>query len=467
PSYPPELAPFYEQELDWKDCGDNECTRLEVPLDYADPDGETIELAVLRVPATRRDQRVGQLMVNPGGPGGSAVEYASSGALTFGSTLSRYFDIVGMDPRGVAQSTPLECGDTEQTDEYLSSDPDPDTPAEVTEYERINRAYGDTCLRRSGDLTRHMSTVEVAKDMDVLRAALGETKVDYLGASYGTLIGATYADLFPDHVRRMVLDGAVDPSLSNEELSVGQARGFETALDAYLDYCIGEGDCVLGDTPAEAKERIRQLFRDLDAEPLPTASGRPLTEGLARYGVIFPLYLEDYWGLLTSALTQAIQDGDGDRLLILADQYSRRGPDGYTDNSTEAFNAVNCLDYSDSVPVDRIPSKVDEFEDASPTFGGVFVYDLSKCSLWPVKSTKTPQPLHAKGAPRIVVIGTTRDPATPYEWAKSLAAQLDSGHLISRDGDGHTGFNRGNQCVDTAVQRYLVGGKVPEDGLSC
>ena len=214
PDYPEELARFYEQDLDWRKCGPHECSRLDVPLDYAEPDGDVIELAVLRVPAKRRDERVGQLVVNPGGPGASAVNYAASGSISFGTKLARYFDIVGVDPRGVGKSTTLECAGTEQTDEFLSADPDPDTPEEVSRLDRLTRELGEGCLSRSGDLARHISTVEVAKDMDILRAALGERQLDYLGASYGTFIGATYADLFPKHVRRMVLDGAIDPSLS-------------------------------------------------------------------------------------------------------------------------------------------------------------------------------------------------------------------------------------------------------------
>ncbi len=464
---PPELARYYDQKLDWRRCGSNQCARLEVPLDYAKPDGKTIELAVLRSLATRRGERVGQLVVNPGGPGGSGVDYAASGAFTFGDELSRYFDIVGFDPRGVGQSTPVECGDTALTDEFAGVDPDPDTPAEVSEFERVNKAFGEGCLAESGELARHISTLEAAKDMDILRAALGERQLDYLGASYGTLLGATYAEEFPRNVRRMVLDGALDPTLSNEQVNVGQAGGFETALDAYVKYCIDQGSCILGTEVGQAKRRIRQLLDDLDSNPLPTTSGRELTEGQARYGVVLPLYLKAYWPLLTVALTQAIQSGNGDRLLALADQYTSRGAKRYQDNSFASFWAVSCLDYPDTFDADEIPGKFKEFDDASPTFGRLFVYDMAKCHDWPVKSTRTPAPIHAAGAPPIVVIGTTRDPATPYKWARALASQLDSGRLITRDGDGHTGFRQGNQCVDDAVERWLVGGTVPQDNLSC
>jgi pimeloyl-ACP methyl ester carboxylesterase len=467
PSYPSELARYYKQKLDWHHCGTDECTHLTVPLDYAEPDGDTIDLAVLRAPASHRSERVGQLVVDPGGPGGSAVDYAGSGSFTFGDPLTRYFDIVGMDPRGVGRSTPLECADTKQTDEFVAVDPDPDTPAEVAELDRINRVFGQSCLTKHPELTRHMSTIEAAKDMDILRAALGEPQLDYLGASYGTLLGATYAELFPHNIRRMVLDGALDPTLTNEQLNLGQARGFETALTAYVQNCIDKGDCVLGNDVGAAKRRIRQVLDGLDQHPLPTASGRLLTEGLGRFGVVLPLYVKSLWPILTIALTQAIQDGRGDQLLALADQYAARGQKSYNSNEFTAYWAVSCLDYPDSVPADQMHSKFKEFDQASPTFGRLFVYDLAKCAAWPVKSTHKPAPIHAAGAPPIVVIGTTRDPATPYAWAKALASQLDSGHLITRDGDGHTGFQQGNTCVNNAVQRYLIGGKVPQDNLSC
>jgi pimeloyl-ACP methyl ester carboxylesterase len=466
PPYPAGLAKFYEQDLDWHDCGDNQCARLTVPLDYAKPDGETIRLAVLRDPATERGQRVGQLVVNPGGPGGSGVGYAAGGSSTVGGTLTRYFDIVGFDPRGVGESTPLECAGTKQTDELLAADPDPDDAAEADRLLRLTRDYGNGCLKRGGDLARHVSTVEVAKDLDVLRAALGESQLDYLGASYGTLIGATYADLFPTHIRRMVLDGAVDPALSTEQLSLGQARGFETALRAYLKDCVDRGNCVLGDSVDAGAARIKAFLEQLDANPIRARDGREVTEGLANYGIIVPLYVKTYWPLLTAALGQAFQ-GNVDTLLQLSDQYTSRGPKGYTDNSMAALYAVNCLDHDDGIPVDQVEGHIAEFEKASPTFGRIFAYGLSSCDSWPVRTGNRTKALAAKGAPPIVVVGTTRDPATPYQQSVALARQLQSGVLVSRDGDGHTGFQQGNQCVDGAIEEYFVGGTVPKNGLSC
>ncbi|GAB3654527.1 alpha/beta hydrolase [Nocardioides korecus] len=468
PATPSALSTFYGQKLRWTSCDNGDrCARLKVPLDYAKPDGTVISLAVVSVPAQRRSERVGQLVVNPGGPGGSGVEYAEAGEAAFGPQLSRYFDIVGFDPRGVGGSTPLRCATTAETDRFLASDPDPDNQAEVDTLTRLTRDYGEGCLKRSGDLTRHMSTVEVAKDMDILRAALGEPKLDYLGASYGTLIGTTYADLFPTHVRRMVLDGAIDPSLSNVAFSLGQAKGFQTAFEAYLRDCVSRPGCPLGSTVASAQTRLGELVKQLDATPLPTSSGRPLTEGLATYGMFQPLYLKQLWPLLTAALRQALDQRRGDLLLQLSDQYTSRGPSGYTDNAIAALYAVNCLDHSDATPMSQVPAQFAAFEKVSPVFGRGFAYSLSTCAAWPVDSGQTTHAMKAAGAPPIVVVGTTRDPATPYPWAVALSKQLQSGVLVSRDGDGHTGFQQGNTCVDDAVEGYLVRGKVPRNGLSC
>jgi pimeloyl-ACP methyl ester carboxylesterase len=467
PTTDPRLARFYDQSLGWRDCGRDKCARLTVPLDYDHPEGKTLDLAVLKVPAQDPGGKAHALVVNPGGPGGSGVSYAAAGSLQFGTPLSRAYDIVGFDPRGVGQSDPLECVDTKQLDALVAFDPDPDNLAERNQMDRLIRGFGEGCLRHSGDLARHMSTREVARDLDILRAALGERKLNYLGASYGTLLGATYADLFPGNVGRFVLDGAIDPALSNEQLSLAQAHGFETALRAYVKDCVDRGDCFLGRTVDDGVARIQAFLAQVEKAPLPTGDTRDLTEGLAMLGIWMPLYVKDYWGQLTTGLKQAMDDGRGSVLLGLADLYTSRGPSGFTDNSMEALYAVNCLDHDDSIPTDQVPAHFKAFEKASPTFGRAFAFGLSTCSQWPVQSGQHTVALHAVGAPPIVVIGTTRDPATPLAWAKALADELQSGRLITRDGDGHTAFQRGNSCVDDAVEGFLIKGIVPKDGLSC
>ena len=463
----PELAKFYDQKLTWKSCRDgDECATLKVPLDYADAGGREISLALLKVPATSKKRRIGSLVVNPGGPGGSGVDYAASATSRFGPEILAAFDVVGFDPRGVGTSTPLECVGDKKLDELIASDPDPDTPAETKYSDYLLKDLGNGCLRESGDLTRHMSTVEVAKDIDILRAALGDKKLSYFGASYGTFIGATYAGLFPGRVGRLVLDGALDPSLSSTEVSLVQAEGFEVALRAYVGACVDRGGCFLGDSVDAGTKRIRQFLDEVEKKPLPGVGARELESGNAVLGIWLPLYNKTYWPILDQALQTAFA-GRGAQLMNLSDAYVSRGPGGYQDNSFEALYAVNCLDHDDGVPSSEVPKYVARFEKASPTFGAVFAYGLSACDNWPVHSGSAGHAITAKGAAPIMVVGTSRDPATPLVWAEALADQLDSGVLVKRDGDGHTGYHAGNACVDKAVESYLVQGAVPKAEVDC
>ena len=461
------LERFYDQTLDWSDCGQNACATMEVPLDYAEPDGDTIEIAVLKTWATKPGSRVGALVVNPGGPGASGTAYADRADSFFRPQLTEQFDIVGFDPRGTGDSTAIDCVSDSELDDFLAADPDPDSPAEVSALTRGVRDFGRGCVEKSGDLAGHVTTVEAARDMDILRALLEEETLTYFGASYGTKLGATYADLFPESAGRLVLDGAVDVSLSSEELTREQAGGFETALTAYIENCLDTSDsCFLGDSVEQGKERISSFLDDLDAAPL-SVGDREVTQGLAFYGIAAPLYNRDYWLYLSSALKAAF-DGQGQALLALADAYASRAPDGsYLDNSMEAIYAINCLDDPSFTPPARVPSLVPEFEEESPTFGRMFAWSMVGCSGQQVEASEPAPDITGAGAPPIVVIGTTRDPATPYAWAEALASQLESGVLVTRDGDGHTGYNAGNECVDEAVEAYLVDGDVPQDGLSC
>ena len=462
------LARYYSQELDWSSCqGDFLCATLTVPLDYRHPDGDTIDLALLKVPASDPDARIGSLVVNPGGPGAPGTQYAAQAAQVFGRPILDRYDVVGFDPRGTGGSDPVDCLSDAQLDDYIAMDPDPDTAAERSSYLGWVRTLGRGCVDRSGDLAAHVTTVEAARDMDVLRAALGESTMTYFGASYGTKLGATYADLFPDEVGRMVLDGAVDMSIGARELALEQAGGFETALRAYVQNCVDETDsCFLGDSVEEGLRTISSFLAGVDAKPLPTGLGRDLQVGNAFYGIVAPLYNRDYWYILSAALKQGLA-GDGSTLLQLSDLYTSRGTDGYTDNSSEAIYAISCLDDPYAIPASRVAANLPDFERASPTFGAVFAWGLTGCGGVQVTSSVKPRDVHAKGAAPIVVIGTTRDPATPMKWAEDLADQLDSGVLIRRDGDGHTGYHVGNDCVDGAVEGYLIDGTVPEDGLSC
>ncbi|WGL52838.1 alpha/beta hydrolase [Nocardioides sp. BP30] len=463
----PALARFYDQRLAWSSCrSKDQCSSLTVPLDYRHPAGATIKLAVLKVPAADAGERIGSLVVNPGGPGGSGVDYAADAGQSFRAPIRDHYDIVGFDPRGVGRSDPIDCVSDAQLDAIVAEDPAPSTPAEVRSYAQLNQVMADGCAK--SPLVAHISTVDAARDIDVLRAALGENKLAYFGASYGTKLGTTYADLFPTRVGRFVLDGAIDPTLDTEQLSVEQAAGFETALRSYVNSCVSASNpCFLGATVDAGLAKIKALLTQVEQKPLPASGGRELKGGNAFYGVAVTLYNRDYWVLLTQALQQAFT-GNGSALLQLSDAYASRSGDGsYSDNSMEALYAVDCLDDPSSVPAGKIASILPEFEKASPTFGDVFAWGMTSCADFKERSDDPAPPVGAPGADPIVVIGTTRDPATPLPWAKHLASLLSSGVLVTRDGDGHTGYNTGNSCVDSAVENYLDEGNVPQDNLSC
>jgi pimeloyl-ACP methyl ester carboxylesterase len=464
----PALASFYGQHLDWSDCHDgDQCASLTVPLDYRDPSGATIELALLEVPAADPKSRLGSLVINPGGPGEPGTSYAALGAQAFGQPLLDHFDIVGFDPRGTGDSSPVDCLSDAELDRYLGADPEPSTPRELAALRVTQRQLATGCGRLSGALASHISTVEAANDMDVLRAALGEGSLNYLGASYGTKLGATYAQLFPHRVGRFVLDGAVDVSLGTRQLTLQQAAGFQRALEAYAADCVASsGGCFLGDSVPEVLRTISGLIDQIAAKPLP-AGDRELTAGNAFYGMAVTLYSRNYWVLLTQALRSAL-GGDGQALMLLADAYASRNPDGtFQNNSMEAFFAISCLDDPWSIPATKVPAQFPAFEKASPVFGKVFAWTLTSCRGFTPRSDQPVPTIHAKGAAPIVVVGTTRDPATPFAWAVALAHQLDSGVLLRRDGDGHTGYHTGNTCIDDAVESYLVSGIVPKNNTSC
>ena len=468
PKPPAGLARYYDQKLDWHSCGDNACAWLRVPLDYAHPRGRSIKIGVLKVAATDQAHRLGALVVNPGGPGASGMNFALYGAGGyFRSALTSRYDIVGFDPRGVGQSAPIDCGDTAQTDAMVNSDPAPRTASQWKQAVKTARAYMERCVQLSGAVAKHVSTVEAARDMDILRAALGDSRLHYFGASYGTFLGATYASLFPKRVGRMVLDGALDPSLSTTQMAVQQAQGMQVALDAYVADCVAGGSCPLGSTTKAATARVGALLDEVRKHPLPTGTSRPLTAGLMTLGVWQPLYVKSDWPNLTAAFAEVIDQRSGSKFLAMADTYIGRGSQGYSDNSLAAQTAVNCLDEGDPMTWQQARTMTKRFLKASPTFGRAFAPMPASCEFYPVHHHQAPRAIRAKGAPPIVVIGTTRDPATPLRWAKALAGELDSGVLVTRDGDGHTAYSQGNQCINDTVENYLVKGTVPRNGLAC
>ncbi|WP_424528071.1 alpha/beta hydrolase [Sphaerisporangium viridialbum] len=464
------LAPFYTQKIAWTPCKDNfQCGRLDVPLDYANPGGERIKISVVRLPATGAD-RVGSILLNPGGPGGSGIEYARAAKTVLSPAVLSRFDTVGFDPRGVGESSPVRCLSGAQLDKFIGLDGTPDNPAEVAALAKGAKEFAEGCEAKSAKLLPHVGTADAARDMDVLRAALGDKGLTYLGKSYGTYLGAVYADLFPKKVRALVLDGAIDPSLPPvPDINAAQARGFEVAFRSFLDDCFKESSCPFSSRNTDmALTQLSNLLQAADQHPLRnnTGDGRKIDESWTTLGIVTALYDKRSWPVLRAALGQAFR-GDGTTLLKLADILVDRHQDGTYSNQTEANMAVNCLDHP-------YPHKISAYEDAaraaqkeSPHFGAYVMWGSLPCEYWPVKPTGVNKPLKAAGSPPIVVVGTQRDPATPYEWAKSLASELSSGVLLSYDGDGHTAYRTGSTCIDEAVDRYLISLTPPSKGTLC
>lgn len=467
-----DLAPYYRQKLDWQgDCGvpGFDCTSMKVPLDYAHPEkSDDLTLTVARKKATGSGKKLGSLLVNPGGPGGSAIDYLQYAALGYPAAVTSRYDMVAVDPRGVDRSEPVECATDKQMDAYTAIDTTPDNQAEINALVQADRTFDAGCDKRSAKLLRHVSTVDSARDMDVLRALLGDPRLNYVGKSYGTFLGATYAGLFPQRVGRLVLDGAMDPSVNALESSRAQAGGFEVAFSAFAKDCVKRSDCPLGTSSVSAAgSRLDALFTSLDAHPLSTGTPRKLTEALGTTGVIAAMYDQSAWPGLRTALAAA-EKGDGGPLLKLSDSYYERDDTGKYSNLMYANAAVNCLDLP---PALRSPADVEKalpaFRKASPHFGVSLAWSSLICAYWPVKPTGHAAKITAKGAGPILVVGTIRDPATPYAWAVSLSSQLSSGHLLTYDGDGHTAYARGSSCIDSAVNAYLLRGTVPPAHKTC
>lgn len=462
---PAPLEAFYEQQVRWVNCGTADCATITAPLDYERPDQGSIDLAMTRVAAT--GDRLGTLFVNPGGPGGSATEYARLADAIVGAPIREHYDIVGLDPRGVGRSSPVECLTDTELDELGVADGTPDTAEEEQQVIDLSRLPGAGCERGSPDLLNHVGTVDSARDLDIARSVVGDDVLNYVGRSYGTLLGATYAELFPDRVGRMVLDGALPASLDLVEVTRGQAVGFELALRDFVEDCTGQGDCPLEGTVQEGEQQIRDWLASLDSAPI-AVGDRDLNEPLAAYAILTNLYVPEYdYPRLRAALTDAMLEGDGSALLAMLDERISRGPDGrYTDNSTEAFYAVTCLDRPFLGSVEEVRVLAREWAEQAPTFGPSLAWGLLACREWPAAAERITT-TRAEGSNPILVVSTTHDPATPYAWGEILADELDDATLLTYDGIGHTAYQRGSACVDAAVDEYLVSGALPADGTVC
>ncbi|MGO1567458.1 MAG: alpha/beta hydrolase [Brachybacterium sp.] len=462
----PAYASYYEQDIEWGPCEgvdgpELECGTVTVPLAWNDPGAGDIEIAVAQLPAS--GDRTGSLVTNPGGPGGSGVNFLESLPYLVSPEIRGAYDLVGFDPRGIQRSAGVECLSDEETDEYLAATGEPGS-AETDEW---SARIAEACEAHSGDVLPYLDTYSAARDMDVLRAALGSEQLDYLGYSYGTYLGASYAELHPDRVGRFVLDGAVDPSLPMNEFVAGQAGGFEQATEAFLANCLELGTgCPFKGSEDEAKQQLHALFATIDAGPLGTGDPeRPLTGALARSAVLMLMYEDGLWEMGRTSISAAM-NGDGAPLLRIADLSAERSGDGtYRTNSTFAITAVNCLDHPGIADEEWVAQEAERLSEEFPTFGPMLGGD--SCAHWPVPPLREPAPITAEGAGPIVVIGTTGDPATPYAWSESLAEQLDDSVLLTFEGNGHTAYGRSGGCIEEQVDAYLLDGTTPEDGLRC
>ena len=465
---PATLAQYYAQRLDWRPCDKYfQCTRLLVPFDYARPAWRRFSLPVIKLPAAEAGvpgARIGALVINPGGPGGSGIEYAlSARGGEFTSGILGRLDIVGFDPRGVGDSEPaVRCMSGPQLDKYFATDDDPATAAQLATVVAESKLYVSQCARNDAALLPYVGTVNAAKDMDVLRAALGEPALTYLGKSYGTYLGASYAQQFPTRVRALVLDGAVDPSLSGLQLDVAQAEGFESAFGQFATWCVTQSNCPFG---AGAVAKVAGLLAAANQHPLSNLLDRqPANGAMLLTGIASALYLRQEWSILKNALSSAFS-GDGTVLVELADALMERNPNGTYSNLSDAELSVDCVDrpWPASLTVWRAAALA--ASKAAPLFGAPLVWGSLPCAYWPVRAS-VPR-IRATGAPPILVVGDLHDPATPYQWAVGLARDLASGVLLGWNGEGHTSYMEGSTCVDNTVDNYLISLRPPKSGTVC
>ncbi|MFE6052679.1 alpha/beta hydrolase [Kitasatospora sp. NPDC056446] len=468
----PALKPFYGQQLAWGACPKDpqndadtsalQCASLKVPLDYTAPAGATLDVAVVRNPATRTDQRIGSLLLNPGGPGGTGVGMVTFDPKRFDGPLHDRYDIVGFDPRGTAGTSPLQCLDDQARDGWLNTD----TPGADH-----GKQLADACQAKYAQVLPFVGTRNTARDMDVLRGALGDQKLSYLGMSYGTYLGSLYAEEFPDRVGRLVLDGATSPSFSLVQHNVEQQAGFERALKAFAADCVTKNPCPLGTDAARAPQKLADFLDGLKDKPLKTSKGRTLTSTTAWTGVISRLYGgEKAWSGLRNALGWAMVRDKGDDLLAMADGYNGRAKDGHYSPSADAYTAIHCADGATDAPAgDQLQASLTDLAAKAPLVSKhdplAALFDPD-CRIWPFAATEKPHVIKSTATAPIVVVGTTGDPATPYAWAEKLAAELGNAVLLTREGEGHTGYGA-SSCIRSSVDAFLLEGTVPAAGIRC
>ncbi|MER7567545.1 alpha/beta hydrolase [Streptomyces sp. NPDC097941] len=476
------------QELSWKDCpapspaeggGDApsplpggeewQCATLKAPLDWAKPKGDTIGLALIRAKASgAENKRIGSLVFNFGGPGGSGVTTLPAFGPDYAKLRTRY-DLVSFDPRGVGRSAPVECLNDPQLDAYFEQDGTPDDAAERATLLDNTKEFNAACEENSEKMLPHVRTTDAARDLDLMRQVLGDAKLHYFGISYGTELGGVYAHLFPKRVGRAVFDAVVDPTQNSEQGSLGQAEGFQLALDNFAEDCTSQPtDCPVGDTAQDVRNRIAKLLADLDRRPIPGIGQRVLTQTAATNGIAQALYSKDFWEYLTEGLEQAY-DGDGRVLMLLSDSMNGRSENGEYSNIAAANISINCADDKPRYTPAQVERKLPEFRAASPLFGDFMAWSMVTCTDWAVPGAADHPDVSATGSAPILVVGNTGDPATPYEGARKMVEALGAGVGVelTYKGQGHGAYDSKNKCVQDAVNGYLLDGRVPTAGTVC
>jgi len=465
-------------KLTWKTCHTNfQCSVLKVPIDYSNESVGTFDIAVIRYRDPHQHNRIGSLVINPGGPGVSGINYALNAEYIVSPAILERYDIVGFDPRGIGASAPITCLNAAEQDVVLASDPKPDNAAEFGAMLSDTRKFVDKCVAKTAHLD-HFSTFEAAHDMELLRQGLGDSRLNYMGFSYGTYLGTLFAQQFPKSVGRFVQDGAINPSISIDEQSLVQAVAFDQALAHFITDCPLQKNCPL---PAGATQQFFiDLFNKVAAQPLTvkstTATGkaRNITEGIVVTGTASAMYNnESGWPMLRTAITEA-QQGDGTTFAKLADQYNGRRIDGtYSDNQNDANVIIDCLDWHDNRSITAIREAANKFATVAPVFGPYVAYSGITCNVLNsainrglITTDQNSVQIQHTATP-VLIIGTTHDPATPYAWAKALTSYIKGSRLITLKGEGHTGYGRGSACVDNAVDSYLLSGAIPTKNLMC